>query len=128
MKSAYWDRALSLVGHGGLVRKQSDGNWVEPLEGRRYFSLIGIQTLLEDPDINTGQFAGIDGGLNYDATTDLFSTDGTPTTFRLTPSSTPTLIQNPRDFKLNIIVNASGNTTGGIIGDDLLVVGSVDTN
>ena len=70
------------------------------------------------------------GITTYDATTDQFVVYASPLAIQLTSSDAPVLIDPVPDLGeallVNVTVDDTGVLTGGVPGDDLLVVGEVD--
>jgi hypothetical protein len=66
------------------------------------------------------------GTLNYDASTDLLSIDASPLLYK-DPSDTIFFFAAGGTVNIDITVDSTGSLTGGVIGDDLLVTGAVDT-
>lgn len=65
------------------------------------------------------------GTLNYDAGSDLLSIDATPLAIKFPP---PGIIDaaSVRSFTIRVTVDGTGALTGGVPGDDLVLVGDVD--
>ena len=70
------------------------------------------------------------GTTTYDAAIDQFLVDASPLAIRLTSSEPPVLIDPVPGLGETLVINATvdntGALTGGVPGDDLLVVGQVD--
>ena len=70
------------------------------------------------------------GTTAYDATSDAFAVDASPLAIRLSPSGTPiTVTPVPgvgKTLTINATVDNTGALTGGVPGDDLIVVGELD--
>ena len=72
------------------------------------------------------------GTLTYNAGTQLFSVNAVPLSFLFPPIPTSSSVfdstsEGPKSFSFNIQVDNAGNLTGGVPGDDFLVIGAVDT-
>lgn len=65
------------------------------------------------------------GTLNYDAGSDLLSIDATPLAMRF-PSPGIFDTVSPRSLTIRVTVDGTGMLTGGVPGDDLVLVGDVD--
>ena len=73
------------------------------------------------------------GSIKYNATTDQLSVNCSPVAIRLTSTSFPRFINAPsstipEEVTIHITVDSAGNLVCGMAGDELKVVGSVDTD
>ncbi|MEM9367697.1 MAG: hypothetical protein AAGD07_17030, partial [Planctomycetota bacterium] len=109
-----------LAGHFQNARRRARRRLIaEALEDRRVLALLGVEPLLQAPEIayNNG------GVASYDAQSDVFSVDATALTFDgqifFPFGATPT-------FDINIEVDDTGMVVGGVSGDDLIVTGDLD--
>ena len=100
-------------------RKQRRRLRGESLEHRRVLALLGIQ--LNDPLIDYDN----NGSASYDSTTNIVSVDTSPTAF--SNGGQPGLFFGG-SFDFNIEVDETGSLVGGVPGDDLVLVGDLDTN
>lgn len=99
--------------------------------------ILGALFSLTQPDTAAAALLGVtidipaitfdnQGTLDYDATTDLLSIDATPLVYK-DPSDTIFFFAAGGTVNIDIMVDFTGSLTGGVIGDDLLVTGDVDT-
>ena len=93
----------------------------EALEDRRMLALLGVGPL-EEPLVGYN----VDGSVNYDAASDLFSLDATPVAY--TSPAAPFGFFASGDLDINILVDDTGALSGNFAGDDLVLVGDVDTD
>ncbi len=61
----------------------------------------------------------------YDAATDLFSVDASPSTIKFTASESTLSVFSPRALKIRAIVDDSGALVSGVTGSDLVISGVV---
>ncbi|MCH8149639.1 MAG: hypothetical protein IH987_16910, partial [Planctomycetes bacterium] len=94
-----------------------------------YAELIGVGDNLSSPVIVFDSR----GTTTYDAASDLFSVDAAPIAIRFTPADRPRTINPTGDppmenVSINIFVDENGDLIGGVPGDDLIVIGEVDSD
>jgi len=94
---------------------------MESLEKREMLSLIGVHPAYPLLTFDSN------GRLAYDAPTQVLSVSATPLALRF-QGQIPNTVWAPRDLTMGMKVDNSGNLTGGISGDDLVVTGQIDTN
>src|SRR5208337_3399526 len=95
---------------------------LEPLEGRRLLTLLGITPGF--PLI----FFDSTGRFEYSAGTHTLDISATPLSLLLNGSSSPTPITSPADVELHILVDNSGNLIGGNGIPNFEVTGTVVIN
>lgn len=97
----------------------------EPLERRELLAVLGVVPGYPLVDYNST------GTVDYVAESTSFVLEATPNTIQIDPTldpplSFPVFISEPRSFRIDILVGNDGQLIGGVPGDDLTLVGTVD--
>jgi hypothetical protein len=92
----------------------------EQLEPRQMLTLLGI-----DPGFPLTVYNST-GHLEYNPGTQAFDLTATPLAFKASLLDAPTAVEAPASMALHIRVNSAGEVVGGVVGDDLVVTGSIN--
>jgi hypothetical protein len=102
------------------TKKQRHGLRFETLEDRRVMALVGVAPLdLPIIGYNSG------GTVSYDQVSDEFSISATPLSLE---NSLGINLFDDGSLDINVLVDSSGTLVGGSPGDDLVLMGDVDTD
>ena len=106
-------RKRKLVGRRNALRH-------EQLEARQMLTLLGV-----DPAFPLTVYNST-GHLEYNPGTQAFDLTATPLAFKAAAADDPTAVGAPASMALHIRVDNAGEVVGGVVGDDLVVTGSIN--